>query len=92
MLSETGKFKKYNQDEYKAAKQALLEGLGLSHLFAGDRKLTPKEKEIQILVKKIYLWYAYFKQFVKEIQILKILYGGNKIWIIRRKSKRNCKL
>ena len=30
-------------EEYKAAKQALLEGLGLSHLFSGNRKLTPEE-------------------------------------------------
>ena len=35
-------------DDYKAAKQALLEGLGLSHLFSGNRKLTPEEKELII--------------------------------------------
>ena len=31
-------------EEYKAAKSALLEGLGLEHLFDHSHELTPKEK------------------------------------------------
>ena len=40
---------------YKAAKQALLEGLGLSHLFSGNRKLTPEEKELWLLFDRVYV-------------------------------------
>ena len=36
-------------EEYKAAKSALLEGLGLEHLFDHSHELTPKEKEIWML-------------------------------------------
>ena len=39
-------------DDYKAAKQALLEGLGLSHLFSGNRKLTPEEKRTLVVVRQ----------------------------------------
>ena len=42
-------------DDYKAAKQALLEGLGLSHLFSGNRKLTPEEKELWLLFDRVYV-------------------------------------
>ena len=42
-------------DDYKAAKQALLVGLGLSHLFSGNRKLTPKEKELWLLFDRVYV-------------------------------------
>ena len=42
-------------DDYKAAKQALLEGLRLSHLFSGNRKLTPKEKELWLLFDRVYV-------------------------------------
>lgn len=42
-------------EEYKAAKQALLEGLGLSHLFSGNRKLTPEEKELWLLFDRVYV-------------------------------------
>lgn len=42
-------------DDYKAAKQALLEGLGLSHLFSGIRKLTPEEKELWLLFDRVYV-------------------------------------
>lgn len=37
-------------EEYKAAKSALLEGLGLEHLFDHSHELTPKEKEIFIVL------------------------------------------
>ena len=43
------------RDSYKAAKQALLEGLGLSHLFSGNRKLTPEEKELWLLFDRVYV-------------------------------------
>lgn len=36
-------------EEYEAAKSALLEGLGLEHLFDHSHKLTPKEKVIWML-------------------------------------------
>ena len=42
-------------DDYKAAKQALLEGLRLSHLFSGNRKLTPEEKELWLLFDRVYV-------------------------------------
>lgn len=42
-------------DDYKAAKQALLEGLGLSHLFSGNRKLAPEEKELWLLFDRVYV-------------------------------------
>lgn len=42
-------------NDYKAAQQALLEGLGLSHLFSGNRQLTPKEKELWRLFDKVYV-------------------------------------
>lgn len=35
--------------------QALLEGLGLSHLFSGNRKLTPEEKELWLLFDRVYV-------------------------------------
>lgn len=41
-------------DEYKAAKQALLDGLGLSHLFSHSQELTPKEKELWLLFDRVY--------------------------------------
>lgn len=41
-------------EEYKAAKLALLEGLGLSHLFGGSQKLTPQEKELWMLFDRVY--------------------------------------
>ena len=40
-------------EEYKAAKSALLEGLGLEHLFDHSHELTPKEKEIWMLFDKV---------------------------------------
>ena len=39
--------------EYKAAKSALLEGLGLEHLFDHSHELTPKEKEIWMLFDRV---------------------------------------
>lgn len=42
-------------DEYKAAKLALLEGLGLSHLFGGSQELTEKEKELWTLFDRVYV-------------------------------------
>ena len=41
--------------EYKAAQSALLEGLGLSHLFDHSRQLTPKEKELWMLFDRVYV-------------------------------------
>lgn len=38
---------------YKAAKSALLEGLGLEHLFDHSHELTPKEKEIWMLFDRV---------------------------------------
>ena len=40
-------------EEYKAAKSALLEGLGLEHLFDHSHELTPKEKEIWMLFDRV---------------------------------------
>lgn len=40
-------------EEYKAAKLALLEGLGLEHLFDHSHELTPKEKEIWMLFDRV---------------------------------------
>ena len=40
-------------EEYKAAKSALLEGLGLEHLFDHSHELTPKEKEICMLFDRV---------------------------------------
>lgn len=42
-------------DEYKAAKLALLEGLGLSHLFGVSQELTAKEKELWTLFDRVYV-------------------------------------
>lgn len=42
-------------DEYKAAKQTLLDALGLSHLFDHSHELSPKEKELWVLFEDIYL-------------------------------------
>lgn len=42
-------------DEYKAAKLALLEGLGLSHLVGGSQELTAKEKELWMLFDRVYV-------------------------------------
>ena len=39
--------------EYSAAKQALIEGLGLSHLFGGNKKKTPEEMEIWTLFDRV---------------------------------------
>ena len=40
-------------EEYKAAKSALLEGLGLEHLFDHSHELTPKEKEKWMLFDRV---------------------------------------
>ena len=40
-------------EEYKAAKSALVEGLGLEHLFDHSHELTPKEKEIWMLFDRV---------------------------------------
>ncbi len=40
-------------EEYKAAKSALLEGLGLEHLFDHSHELTPKEKAIWMLFDRV---------------------------------------
>ena len=42
-------------EEYEAAKSALLEGLGLEHLFDHSHELTPKEKEIWMLFDRVYV-------------------------------------
>ena len=42
-------------EEYKAAKSALLEGLGLEHLFDHRHELTPKEKEIWMLFDRVHV-------------------------------------
>ena len=42
-------------EEYEAAKSALLEGLGLEHLFDHSHKLTPKEKVIWMLFDRVYV-------------------------------------
>lgn len=39
--------------EYAAAKQALIEELGLTHLFDRSHKLTPEEKKIWVLFDRI---------------------------------------
>lgn len=41
--------------EYKAAQSALLEGLGLAHLFDHSHQLTPKEKELWILFDRVHV-------------------------------------
>ena len=43
------------QREYKAAQMALLDGLGLAHLFDHSHKLTPKEKELWILFDRVHV-------------------------------------
>lgn len=40
--------------EYEAAQLALLEGLGLAHLFDHSHQLTPKEKELWILFDRVH--------------------------------------
>lgn len=42
-------------EEYEAAKSALLEGLGLEHLFDHSHELTPKEKAIWMLFDRVYV-------------------------------------
>ena len=42
-------------EEYKAAKSALLEGLGLEHLFDHSHELTPKEKAIWMLFDRVHV-------------------------------------
>ncbi|MBC5726105.1 hypothetical protein H8S45_11630 [Agathobaculum sp. NSJ-28] len=42
-------------EEYEAAKSALLEGLGLEHLFDHSHELTPKEKEIWMLFDRVHV-------------------------------------
>ena len=46
-------FRFLTSEEYKAAKSALLEGLGLEHLFDHSHELTPKEKEIWMLFDRV---------------------------------------
>ena len=41
--------------EYEAAQLALLEGLGLAHLFDHSHQLTPKEKELWMLFDRVYV-------------------------------------
>ena len=41
--------------EYEAAQLALLEGLGLTHLFDHSHKLTPKEKELWVLFDRVHV-------------------------------------
>lgn len=40
--------------EYEVAQLALLEGLGLAHLFDHSHQLTPKEKELWILFDRVH--------------------------------------
>ena len=42
-------------EEYEAAKSALLEGLGLEHLFDHSHELTPKEKAIWMLFDRVHV-------------------------------------
>ncbi len=39
--------------DYEAAKQALIDGLGLGHLFNRSRELTPEEEKVWILFDKV---------------------------------------
>ena len=41
--------------EYEVAQLALLEGLGLAHLFDHSHQLTPKEKELWMLFDRVYV-------------------------------------
>ena len=41
--------------EYEAAQLALLEGLGLAHLFDHSHQLTPKEKELWMLFDRVHV-------------------------------------
>lgn len=60
-------------EEYKAAKSALLEGLGLEHLFDHSHELTPKEKAIWMLFDRVYV----AELLARDAFATKILFGIN---------------